>query len=78
MIEMDQMYSGYGLATHKGYPTPEHCRVLKDLGALPIHRRSFARVRQALGLDPIQTELFASEPISDEELPQEMTMETSA
>jgi ribonuclease HII len=61
MLEMDQMYSGYGLATHKGYPTPEHCRVLKSLGALPIHRRSFARVREALGLDPIQTELFTPE-----------------
>lgn len=61
MLEMDQMYSGYGLATHKGYPTPEHCRALKSLGALPIHRRSFARVREALGLDPIQTELFAPE-----------------
>jgi len=61
MIELDQVYSGYGLATHKGYPTPEHCRTLKNLGALPIHRRSFARVREALGLDPIQTELFAAE-----------------
>jgi ribonuclease HII len=61
MRELDQIYSGYGLATHKGYPTPEHCRVLKDLGALPIHRRSFARVRQALGLDPIQSELFEQE-----------------
>jgi len=61
MLEMDQLYSGYGLASHKGYPTPEHCRVLRDLGALPIHRRSFARVRQALGLDPIQPELFALE-----------------
>src|ERR671919_2827847 len=58
MLELDQMYSGYGLATHKGYPTPEHCRALKELGALPIHRRSFARVREALGLDPIQAELF--------------------
>jgi len=28
---------------------------------LPIHRRSFARVREALGLDPIQTELFGNE-----------------
>lgn len=74
MLELDQIYSGYGLATHKGYPTPEHCRVLRDLGALPIHRRSFARVRQALGLDPIQPDLFAPE----EEIPQEMTMETSA
>ncbi len=62
MIELDRTYSGYGLASHKGYPTPEHCRALKELGALPIHRRSFARVRQALGLDPIQEELFSSEP----------------
>jgi ribonuclease HII len=58
MLELDQMYSGYGLASHKGYPTPEHCHALKSLGALPIHRRSFARVREALGLDPIQTDLF--------------------
>lgn len=74
MLEMDQLYSGYGLATHKGYPTPEHCRALKTLGALPIHRRSFARVREALGLDPIQTELFATE----EEVPGQIAMETSA
>jgi ribonuclease HII len=60
MLQLDQVYSGYGLATHKGYPTPEHCRALQALGALPIHRRSFARVRQALGLDPIQTELFGT------------------
>ncbi len=58
MVELDTMYSGYGFASHKGYPTPEHCRALKELGALPIHRRSFARVREALGLDPIQTVLF--------------------
>jgi ribonuclease HII len=61
MLELDQIYSGYGLATHKGYPTPEHCRALKSLGALPIHRRSFARVREALGLDPVQADLFAPE-----------------
>lgn len=62
MIELDALYSGYGFASHKGYPTPEHCRLLKQLGALPIHRRSFARVREALGLDPVQTELFDNEP----------------
>jgi len=72
MLELDRQYSGYGLASHKGYPTPEHCRTLKDLGALPIHRRSFARVRQVLGLDPIQTELFAS---TTEDLP--LQVETS-
>ena len=75
MLELDQIYSGYGLATHKGYPTPEHCRVLKTLGALPIHRRSFARVREALGLDPIQTEMF---PVEEEiEVAQEMAAVSS-
>jgi len=62
MLELDGLYSGYGLASHKGYPTPEHCRALKALGALPIHRRSFARVREVMGLDPVQTELFENEP----------------
>jgi ribonuclease HII len=64
MLEMDTLYQGYGFASHKGYPTPEHCRALKELGAVPIHRRSFGRVRAALGLDPVQTELFADQ--SDE------------
>jgi ribonuclease HII len=62
MLELDAQYSGYGFANHKGYPTPEHCRTLKQLGALPIHRRSFARVREVLGLDPIQEQLFDVEP----------------
>lgn len=58
MAELDSLHPGYNFATHKGYPTPEHCRLLKELGAAPIHRRSFARVREVLGLDPIQSELF--------------------
>jgi len=66
MLELDQIYSGYGFASHKGYPTPEHCRALKSLGALPIHRRSFTRVREALGLDPIQAELFDTSELSSE------------
>jgi ribonuclease HII len=61
MLELDELYAGYGFAAHKGYPTPEHCRALKELGALPIHRRSFGRVREVLGLDPIQNELFDEE-----------------
>jgi len=58
MTEFDGIHPGYNFKTHKGYPTPEHCRRLKELGATPIHRRSFARVREALGLDPIQESLF--------------------
>lgn len=58
MTEFDAVHPGYNFKTHKGYPTPEHCRCLQELGATPIHRRSFARVRLALGLDPIQDSLF--------------------
>ena len=58
MCAFDSLHPGYNFASHKGYPTPEHCRLLKELGAAPIHRRSFARVREALGLDPIQDNLF--------------------
>jgi ribonuclease HII len=56
--ELDVEYPGYGLASHKGYPTPEHLDALKRLGVLPIHRRSFAPVRAALGLDSAQQSLF--------------------
>jgi len=58
MLQMDGQYPGYGFADHKGYPTPFHCEALKRLGAVEIHRRSFNRVREALGLDPVQTDLF--------------------
>jgi ribonuclease HII len=61
MTGFDSIHPGYNFATHKGYPTPEHCRCLKELGATPIHRRSFARVREALRLDPVQNNLFPEE-----------------
>lgn len=60
MAELDAAHPGYGLASHKGYPTPEHLAALKRLGATSIHRRSFAPVREVLGLDPVQAELFES------------------
>jgi ribonuclease HII len=58
MVELDRLFSGYGFASHKGYPTPEHLRQLRKLGALPVHRRSFAPVRDVLELDPVQKNLF--------------------
>ncbi len=51
MAELDAKYPGYGLASHKGYPTPDHQKALRALGATPIHRRSFAPVREVLGLE---------------------------
>lgn len=48
MRSLDAHFPGYGFASHKGYPTPEHCEALKRLGPLPIHRKSFERVRELL------------------------------
>jgi ribonuclease HII len=59
MAELDLAHPGYGFARHKGYPTAEHFDALGRLGACPIHRRSFAPVRVALGLEPAQGDLFA-------------------
>src|SRR5262245_52510815 len=47
MDEWDAVYPGYGFAQHKGYGTPEHLDALKRLGPTPLHRHSFAPVREA-------------------------------
>jgi ribonuclease HII len=51
MVALDRVYPGYGLARHKGYPSRQHVEALQALGVTPIHRRSYAPVRRALGLD---------------------------
>jgi ribonuclease HII len=58
MADLDVAHPGYGFARHKGYPTAEHFDALARLGACPLHRRSFAPVREALGLEPVQGLLF--------------------
>ncbi len=58
MMELDCAYSGYGFAKHKGYPTPEHLKILKKRGPLPVHRKSFSPVREALATGPAQKDLF--------------------
>ncbi len=62
MVAFDGEYPGYGFARHKGYPVREHYAALERLGACAIHRRSFGPVRRALGLDPVQMEMFAARP----------------
>jgi ribonuclease HII len=49
MNHMDTLYPAYSFATHKGYCTPDHQRLLELHGPCPLHRRSFAPVRLALG-----------------------------
>lgn len=48
MLVLDALYPGYGLAQHKGYPSPSHLQALQELGPSPIHRRSFAPVARLL------------------------------
>jgi ribonuclease HII len=64
MNHMDTIYPAYSFADHKGYCTPDHQRLLGLHGPCPLHRRSFAPVRLALGLDPLALEpdLLALEP----------------
>lgn len=47
--QMHEQHPGYGFDVHKGYPTPDHLAALRALGPCPLHRRSFAPVRAALG-----------------------------
>ena len=55
MCEWDAVFPEYGLASHKGYCTPKHLAVLRELGPTPLHRQSFAPVWQ----NPVPQEAFA-------------------
>jgi ribonuclease HII len=47
MEEFDQLYPQYGLAQNKGYGTPDHLEALRRHGPSPLHRFSYAPVREA-------------------------------
>jgi ribonuclease HII len=47
MEEFDQLYPQYGLARNKGYGTPDHLEALRRHGPSPVHRFSYAPVREA-------------------------------
>ncbi len=49
MVELDARYPGYGFARNVGYSTAEHLRALFRRGPTPVHRNSFAPVRNARG-----------------------------
>jgi ribonuclease HII len=63
MRAWDEVFPEYGLAAHKGYSTPEHCRAIREHGPSPLHRLSFEPVRACsrFPLDgSLQMELFAT------------------
>lgn len=54
MQALDTLYPGYGLAGHKGYPTPAHKEALMRLGPSVIHRKSYAPVAALLQLEAVK------------------------
>lgn len=67
MREHDLLHPQYGLASHKGYATPEHRKALLEHGPTLLHRRSFAPVA---ALDPeaaLEAQLEAGDLFLDEE-----------
>ena len=49
-LQLHELHPQYGFHEHKGYSTPAHLAALKKHGACVVHRRSFAPVREALGV----------------------------
>ncbi len=45
MIKADRKYPGYGFASNKGYGSREHIEAIRKLGPCPIHRMSFAPMK---------------------------------
>lgn len=48
MDEYDKIYPQYNFKKNKGYPTKEHMNALELYGITPIHRKSYAPVREAM------------------------------
>ena len=48
MQEFDELYPGYDLSNNAGYGTPKHLEGLKSKGICPIHRKTFAPIKDFL------------------------------
>lgn len=48
MVELCDLYPGYGFSKHKGYGSAMHMEALRRLGPSPAHRRTFAPVKALL------------------------------
>lgn len=48
MLELHKQYPHYGFDQHKGYGTPAHLAALREYGVTPVHRQTFAPVRELL------------------------------
>lgn len=48
MVDYSKQYPGYGFEHNAGYGTKEHLEGLKKLGITPIHRKTFAPIKNFL------------------------------
>ncbi len=48
MVKMSERYPQYGFEHNVGYGTEDHIQALKAYGATPIHRKTFAPVKEVL------------------------------
>lgn len=62
----DALYPQYGLASHKGYATPEHRKALREHGPCALHRRTFAPVRASNRDAALEAELESGELFFDD------------
>ncbi|QSH40615.1 ribonuclease HII [Lentisphaerota bacterium ZTH] len=53
-----EQFPEYGFADHKGYGTAGHLKALKEHGVSPVHRRTFAPVRDIIEPPPEQLTFF--------------------
>jgi ribonuclease HII len=72
MRDLHETYPQYGLASHKGYGTPEHRRALVEHGPCPLHRRSFGPV-YASDKDAVLDEVIESGELFMDDIPDEET-----
>jgi ribonuclease HII len=86
MRELDLLHPQYGVASHKGYATPEHRRALAEHGPCSLHRKTFAPVAATLLQARIESgHLFLDDPLdemldpdSDSPTPNKSAMSTGA
>lgn len=74
MDDFDQLYPQYGLAQNRGYSTPDHLEALKRYGPTPLHRFSYAPVRESTCWAANATQ----EPLPLAEIPAGIASATSA
>jgi ribonuclease HII len=49
LVSLARLYPKYSFEKHKGYATQMHLAAIREHGACPVHRRSFAPVKHILG-----------------------------